>query len=67
VPAKRLEARIGSGSSADAFRADGSHAQKLADSIGGLEKVLRKPGLSDADRRIAEYLINDMKNALSGK
>ena len=63
----RLEARIGSGSSADAFRADGSHAQKLADSIGGLEKVLRKPGLSDADRRIAEYLINDMKNALSGK
>lgn len=30
---------IGSGSSADAFRANGSHAQKLADSIGGLEKV----------------------------
>jgi filamentous hemagglutinin len=63
----RIEARIGSGSSADAFRADGSHGQKLVDSIRGLEKVLRHPGLSDADRRIAEHLINDMKNALSGK
>lgn len=63
----RVAAKIGSGSSADAFRAEGSHAQKLADSIRGLQSVLKNPNLSQSDREIANYLINDMKNALSGK
>ena len=63
----RVAAKIGSGSSADAFRADGSHMQKLQDSIRGLENVLKNPNLSQTDREIANYLINDMKNALSGK
>ena len=63
----RVAAKIGSGSSADAFRADGSHALKLEYSIRGLQNVLKNPNLSQTDRDIANYLINDMKNALSGK
>ncbi|MBN2878923.1 MAG: VENN motif pre-toxin domain-containing protein, partial [Clostridia bacterium] len=73
----RENAKIGSGSTADAVRyelATGDmvggklHIQKAQDSIIYLKRWLNKnPDASFADRQAIEHLIRDMKNALNGK
>jgi hypothetical protein len=63
----RLGARIGSGSSADKFRRDGSHLKKLHERKTQLERLARDSKLNAADRGIVQELLEDISNALSGR
>ncbi|WP_327075540.1 hypothetical protein OG196_43195 (plasmid) [Kitasatospora purpeofusca] len=73
----RDNAKIGSGSTAAAVRYEringglvggAKHTQKAQDSIPWLEDWLRKkPQARYSDRKAAEYLIRDMRNALEGR
>lgn len=73
----RQNAKIGSGSTADAVRHElkaGStvggktHSQKAKDYSQALIKWLDKnPNASAKDRAAAEYILKDMQNALKGK
>jgi RHS repeat-associated protein len=63
----RDKARIGNGSSMDAFRADGSHKQKLLDRRKELLGMYRDPALSPRDKGVVKELLIDIQNSLSGK
>ncbi|MEM9917266.1 MAG: RHS repeat-associated core domain-containing protein [Bacteroidota bacterium] len=71
----RPNAKIGNGSSMDAFRyeratgdlvGNKSHGQKIQDYKRGLEKLINRGDLSKQDRQIANDIINDINNALKG-
>jgi hypothetical protein len=62
----RPGAKLGSGSSMDAFRREGSHAQKLFERRTQLQDLLRDPKLGQADRTIVRELLTDIQKALSG-
>ena len=68
--------RVGTGTTADAVRneiragqATGGrfHTQKAQQYSNALKTLLRKPGLSEHDRRVAQSLLDDLQNALGGK
>jgi len=73
----RPGAKIGNGSTADAIRSELAtklkvggriHTQKGEDSIRALERWLaRNPAADAGDRAAAQAIIDDLKNALSGK
>ena len=73
----RSDAKIGSGSTADAVRyerktgnpvAGKYHEQKAYDALAYLEKWLKNnPAASSGDKSAAENVIRDLKNALAGK
>ncbi|MBI5247532.1 MAG: tetratricopeptide repeat protein [Elusimicrobia bacterium] len=71
----RKNAKIGSGSSMDAYRYEAKtgiklsksgHGEKLIARRDQLMRVLRKPGLSSVDKQITKDLLIDIQNALSG-
>lgn len=73
----RENAKIGSGSTADAVReeiltgnpvGDKYHTQKAKDSITYLQKwINNNPNTNQSDKIVVEHLIKDMQNALNGK
>lgn len=73
----RPNAKIGSGSTADAVRHElatgeqiggASHSQKATDAVKSLERWLgNNPAATPGDRAAAENVIKDLMNALDGK
>jgi RHS repeat-associated protein len=71
----RKTAKVGDGSSMDAYRFERAtkqllsktgHCQKLMDRRKQLQKLLRDPNLSPSDRQIVKDLLINIQNALSG-
>lgn len=62
----RKGAKLGSGSSMDAFRIEGSHAQKLIDYRKNLTTILRNEPLSNSEKQIVKEILIDIQNALGG-
>jgi hypothetical protein len=71
----RPNAKLGSGSTMDAYRYEQhtgqllspkGHGQKLFDRRTQLQKMLRNPNLSTGDKKIVKDLLIDIQNALSG-
>jgi|GEM_PF-6520768 len=50
----------------DAFRIEGSHAQKLLERRTQLQRLYRDPKLGEGDRALVRDLLTDIQNALSG-
>ena len=63
----RPGARIGNGSSMDAYRHDGSHLTKLQERKTQLERLVQDPNLSPRDRAVVRELLNDINRALNGQ
>jgi RHS repeat-associated protein len=63
----RRGAKIGNGSSMDAYRADGSHLQKLMERRTQLERLSRDPVLSSSDKQVVHELLDVINNALGGR
>jgi hypothetical protein len=72
----RPGAKVGSGSSMDAYRFEQAtgqllsptgHGQKLFDRRTQLQKLLHDPNLSPSDRQITKDLLIDIQNALGGQ
>ncbi|MBO9602850.1 MAG: RHS repeat-associated core domain-containing protein [Novosphingobium sp.] len=63
----RKGAKMGNGSSMDAYRTDRSHLQKLLERRTQLQRLLKDPSLSASDRAIVKELLIDIQNALSGR
>lgn len=63
----RPKARIGNGSSMDAYRDDGSHGRKLVERRKQLQRIYRDPNLSPSDKQLVKRLMMDIQDALSGK
>lgn len=71
----RPSARIGDGSSMDAYRYElktgtklsrVGHGQKLLDRQAQLQRILQKPGLSASDRALANEILANIQGALGG-
>jgi RHS repeat-associated protein len=61
----RPGAKIGSGSSMDAVRAEGSHVQKVIDRRTQLQSIRNHEALGPTDRQILRDLLIDIQDALS--
>lgn len=62
----RPGARLGNGSSMDAFRIEGSHLLKLLQRRANIMKWIRDAELGAGDRSIVRTILIDIQNALSG-
>ncbi|MEW6196681.1 MAG: RHS repeat-associated core domain-containing protein [Bacteroidota bacterium] len=63
----RQGAKIGSGSSMDAFRQQGTHGQKLINYRDNLMDIMRSESLSQKDKAILKDILIDIQNAIGGK
>ena len=61
----RLVAKLGSGSSMDAIRIEGSHVTKVLERRTQLTRILNEESLNTTDRQIVKHLLIDMQDALS--
>jgi hypothetical protein len=61
----RPGAKLGSGSSMDALRIEGSHLKKLFDRQSQLRNIVREEQLNPQDRQIVKDILNDIQNAIT--
>ena len=62
----RKGAKIGSGSSMDAFRLEGTHGEKLIGYRKNLIKIMKKENLTNYEKGIIKEILIDIQNALGG-
>ncbi len=60
----RPGAKVGNGGSADAYRADGSHLQKIQERERQIERLLKDPNIPGSDKDILNWILKDIRDAL---